>query len=55
MNNKQNKNCCLLEDNKCTALTKTECINCKFYKSNKEYIRLNNTIDNIQIVIKKYS
>ena len=55
MNKNLNKDCCLLLNDKCTALTETKCKDCKFYKSNKEFIRLNNIDNNIQIVVKRYT
>lgn len=32
-----NKECIFNRDSKCFALTKKECKNCSFFKSNKEY------------------
>lgn len=56
MNNKKtNNDCCLLLNNKCTILNETKCKGCNFYKSNKEFVRLNDVDNNIQVVIKRYN
>lgn len=55
MNKNLHKDCCLLLNDKCTALIETKCKDCKFYKSNKEFIRLNDIDNNIQNVVRRYA
>lgn len=33
-------NCVFIENNICTCLTTTQCVNCNFYKSKNDYIRI---------------
>lgn len=54
MNKNTHKDCCLLQNDKCTALTETKCKDCNFYKSNKEFIRLNDIDNKIQNVVRIY-
>lgn len=55
MNKNTHKDCCLLLNNKCTVLTETKCKDCNFYKSNKEFIRLNAIDNSFQMIVKKYT
>lgn len=55
MNKNTHKDCCLLQNDKCTVLIETKCKGCNFYKSKKEFVRLNDSDNNIQYIVRRYT